>query len=282
MIIWLASYPKSGNTWVRALITSLLYTPNGEFNFEVIKKISQFPLREHFTPFTKECWNLNELSKYWIIAQERLNLDNKIKFLKTHHAMCKYNNQTFSNKENTLATIYIVRDPRNILTSLSYHYSKSIDEAKNFLLDPTHVIGSDKNTTKNNDIAALIGSWSNNLNSWKKYNPSNLLLIKYEELLTDTRSKLNDIILFLKKYIEVEVSDEKIDNIIRSTTFENLKNLEKKFGFAEGVEDEITKKKKNFFHLGKANDWKKLLSPEVEGEITKKFEKEMKELNYIN
>ena len=49
MIIWLASYPKSGNTWVRSIISTLLYSNDGNFNFELIKKVSQFPEKKYFT-----------------------------------------------------------------------------------------------------------------------------------------------------------------------------------------------------------------------------------------
>ena len=48
MIIWLASYPKSGNTWVRSIISSLLYSSDGDFNFDLIKKIKQFPEKKIF------------------------------------------------------------------------------------------------------------------------------------------------------------------------------------------------------------------------------------------
>ena len=48
MIVWLASFPKSGNTWVRAMISSLIYSDNGVFNFEIIKQIQQFPNKKHF------------------------------------------------------------------------------------------------------------------------------------------------------------------------------------------------------------------------------------------
>ena len=53
MIIWLASYPKSGNTWLRSIISSLIYSNDGNFNFEHIYKIRQFPNIEYFEPFTK-------------------------------------------------------------------------------------------------------------------------------------------------------------------------------------------------------------------------------------
>ena len=92
MIIWLASYPKSGNTWVRAIISSLIFSKDGDFNFSLIKNIKQFPVSEQFKQFTNKFESFEEIKKYWILAQETLNLDNQIKFLKTHHINCKIEN----------------------------------------------------------------------------------------------------------------------------------------------------------------------------------------------
>jgi hypothetical protein len=64
MIVWLASFPKSGNTWVRAMISSLIYSDNGVFNFEIIKKIQQFPIKKHFEKFTDKYQNVHELKKF--------------------------------------------------------------------------------------------------------------------------------------------------------------------------------------------------------------------------
>ena len=95
MIIWLASYPKSGNTWIRSIICSMLYSHNGLFNFNLLEKIKQFPSRKSFKDFTSDFQNINELKKFWILAQEKINLDQKIKFCKTHHINCKIDNFTW-------------------------------------------------------------------------------------------------------------------------------------------------------------------------------------------
>ena len=105
MIIWVASYPKSGNTWIRSIISSLVYTKDGIFDFPSIKKIDQYPQRRFFEYFTQDYNNIHEIKKHWITSQERINLDNKIKFFKTHHLNCKVDNYPFTNKECTRDTI---------------------------------------------------------------------------------------------------------------------------------------------------------------------------------
>ena len=136
MIIWLASYPKSGNTWVRSIISTLLYSNDGNFNFELIKKVSQFPEKKYFKEFIDDFGNFNKIKESWILAQDTINLDNQIKILKTHQGKYNVGKDSFTNDRNTLATIYIVRDPRTLVSSISNHYTLTLDEAFNFLMTP--------------------------------------------------------------------------------------------------------------------------------------------------
>ena len=99
MIIWLASYPKSGNTWVRSLIVSLLYSENGIFNFKLLEQILQFPDERYFSKFTQDMGNLNEIKKYWISAQIEINKDQKLRFFKTHHLNCTIGKDHFTDKK---------------------------------------------------------------------------------------------------------------------------------------------------------------------------------------
>ena len=278
MIIWIASYPKSGNTWLRSIITSLLYTTDGIFDFKLIKKIKQFPTRNQFQDFTKNFNDINEISKFWLLAQDKINLTEEIKFFKTHNLNCAVNKNSFTNKSHTLGTIYVVRDPRNLVNSIKNHYNKGNDEeAKNFLISKKILSRVPKDNEA--DIATLLGSWSDHYNFWTKRN-SNLLLIKYEDLILDTKKELERIIIYLKKFMTVEINPEKIKNILSTTSFDHLKNLENKGLFNENVYDS-KKNKIKFFNKGPSNDWTKVLDKKIQDDIEKIFYKEMKELGYI-
>ena len=278
MIIWIASYPKSGNTWLRSIITSLLYTTDGIFDFKLIKKIKQFPTRNQFQEFTKNFNDINEISKFWLLAQDKINLTEEIKFFKTHNLNCAVNKNSFTNKSHTLGTIYVVRDPRNLVNSIKNHYNKGNDEeAKNFLISKKILSRVPKDNEA--DIATLLGSWSDHYNFWTKRN-SNLLLIKYEDLILDTKKELERIIIYLKKFMTVEINPEKIKNILNTTSFDHLKNLENKGLFNENVYDS-KKNKIRFFNKGPSNDWTKVLDKKIQDDIEKIFYKEMKELGYI-
>ena len=283
MIIWIASYPKSGNTWVRSLLSTYLYTEDGSFNFNLLKKILKFPSKIYLKYFTKDFSDIKKISEYWISAQERINLfnENKSVLLKTHSALCTLENNSFTNKQNTQAVIYIVRDPRNVITSISNHYSLSIEESYDFMIDNKKILTSDRWGGEDFGISEVLGSWSQHYKSWQNIKFAPILNIKYENLIDDTKNSLITIINFLQKFTDAKIDEKKILKTIKSCNFENLREMEIKQGFDESAYSEQLEKKVNFFHLGKENNWEKLLRPEMEKKIRTTFNNEMKELNYI-
>ena len=279
MIIWLASYPKSGNTLVRSMLASLLFTQNGKFNINDLQYISNYPEGYHFEGLTNKLNSIDELSKFWTISQDKINKNNKINFLKTHHLRCGIGNYTFTNSKNTIGTIYIVRDPRDVIISFAQHHSLSIEEAKYTMFRNDAYEFPERE--KNPDLAlrTLLGSWSDHYNSWTKNN-KNLLFIKYENLIKNKKSELLRIIKFVNNYIKIPISETKINNCINSTTFESMKKNEEKGLFEENSFDKNGKKIK-FFNYGKEGNWKSILTKELVLNIEKKFQKEMSELKYI-
>ena len=281
MIIWIASYPKSGNTWIRSLLASYLYSDNGIFNFDLLKKIEQFPSRPYFEFFLKDFTDIKKVSDYWIAAQDRINLLNdRTIFLKTHNALCTLENNSFTNKRNTKAVIHVVRDPRNVLSSISNHYSMNIIESFNFITDKKRMLVSEKWRGKDFGIATALGDWSEHYKSWKniKFAPSKI--VRYEDLISNTEITFISILNFLKNFMDIDINKNKVKKAIDSCSFDILSNKEKKEGFDESITDKSSGKKIKFFNLGKKNDWKKLLDSKIEEQIRFKFNKEMKELGY--
>jgi hypothetical protein len=280
MIIWLASYPKSGNTWVRSIISTLLYSNDGNFNFELIKKVSQFPEKKYFKEFIDDFGNFNKIKESWILAQDTINLDNQIKILKTHQGKYNVGKDSFTNDRNTLATIYIVRDPRTLVSSISNHYTLTLDEAFNFLITPQIIGNSKRWEDKETGMKCLLGKWNDHYRSWTR-DKSNLLLIKYEDLIKNPENELEKIINFLKKYLNVETNKNKNKKILETTSFKSLKEMEQKSLFKENVLNKKDDSKVNFFHLGPANNWKDNLDEDIKNKIEKNFYQEMAKLEYL-
>ena len=284
MIIWLASYPKSGNTWMRAIISALVYSEDGLFNLNLLKKIDQFPEKKYLKDFVEDFSDFNSIKRNWIIAQDKINLDNNIKFFKTHQGKYTVGGDNFTNNENTKAVIYIVRDPRNVVTSISNHFTFTIEKSLKFMLSSS-VIGNKKSyeeslKDKESRILTLLGKWNDHYRSWTR-KKSNFLLIKYEDLILNPTAEIKKVSKFLKNYLKFEITESKIQNIVNTTTFENLKKLENEDLFNEGVLNKKTNSKVDFFNMGPKNTWEEILDKKISQSIEDNFSTEMKELGYL-
>ena len=292
MIIWLASYPKSGNTWLRTIIGQLFSDNFNKKNiFEKSKKIRVYPSKVDFEDLD-EIFKLSKFSTEdkkkilektiinWSSSQSKINLDNKIKIFKTHNMLCKLNVKdkpySFTNIENTIGVIHIVRDPRNIITSLKNHFSFENDgQAIKFMTNDNSTIGLDENK-----IPQFLSSWNNHYNSWKRF-PKNYILIRYEDLILDTKKEIKKLIDYLNNFFDFTVLNTDLERMINNSSFNNLKELERKGLFSENAINVKTGEVKSFFNLGHNNDWKKILEDETKKIIEKNFQKEMQELKYL-
>jgi len=278
MIVWLASYPKSGNTWVRLFLDTLLFRQDGNVNINNIK-IKQFPSKQDFSGLTDNIDDVNEFVKNCNLAQTRINLDNEIKFLKTHHAFWKNGNYAFTDLQNTLGVIHIIRDPRNVITSVLSHFNRdSYIHALEFIKNPLQCIGI-KGGKHGYDLMTIISSWGNHYSSWKKFEKNNLL-IKYENLINDPEKEFAKLCNFIEHILGLKFEKKLILRAIENCEFNNLKKQEASSGFSEGSTNKANLKNK-FFNLGPENDWKKLLNKEIKDEIEILFEKEMIETGYL-
>ena len=284
MIFWIASYPKSGNTWLRALISAYYYSKDGVFNQAFLKNIGQFPERSHFASFDYNMQKITDTTKFWIKAQEKINEDNKLRFFKTHNIYGAVNEFNFTNKKNSAGCIYIVRDPRNVITSLKNHYELSDTQALEWMTNSKKFIYNVENATKNGySDFQLLSSWSENYRSWKNQSEIPIKIIRYEDLLNETYAVFKDVLEFINKVLNIKekLNKNKIKNSVSSTFFHKLKNEEKKNGFAESVVSKKNRERIPFFNLGPDNDWRKILDKNQQSKLTDTFKDDLKELGYV-
>ena len=272
MIIWLASYPKSGNTLLRSMLSAYLFSNDGIFNFKLLPKIKQFPYNDILERLGIKSEEFNEIIKNSIKGQELFNKKNTVGFLKTHNMLFNYEKKyPFTNLENTLGVVYIVRDPRNVALSYSRHLDIDIEEAVKFITSGKAL---------KNDI---MGNWSENYQSWKAFMKHNkYLLIKYEDLITNREETFLKILKFIYslRNINFSIDTNKLKNVIETTSLDNLKKLEQKDTFNESAKDS-SGNKINFFDKGGKRNWSKELSQDMKVQLEKALNKEMRELGYL-
>ncbi|MDC2979012.1 sulfotransferase domain-containing protein [Pelagibacteraceae bacterium] len=289
-IFWLASYPKSGNTLIRAILSSLFFTVDGVFNFKLLEFIRQFESTYNIFKIKNlignDLYRLNDISvfyKYLLTIQKKKNLDYQedFKFFKTHSGNFSINNNAFTAEKNIRGVIYIIRDPRDICVSWANHSGVSYNQSVNFMTNESQSLlwlkGKNNLFNKRNMPASLLSSWDKHVTSWTADNwKFPLLIIKFEDLVYEKEKTLRVIAnFFINEYkFKFQNLDQKINNILKTTSFDNLKNQEIKSGFIEAQEG------RQFFKTGKKNQWINKLNKDQIYKIEEKFKVVMNKFNY--
>ena len=277
MIIWIASYPKSGNTYVRSFLSSYYYSKKGKFDFKLLLNIKQFPA---LTYSSKKSYTFLDAASNWIPNQKIHFKKDQFYFLKTHNSLEEYFGNKFTTSSETAGAIYITRDPRNVISSMCNHYSLDFNKAYAKMIDKNSSL-SFKTADEDYSNFTFLGTWSNHYWSWKNNMNFKTLIIRYEDLRDNTFEEFKKILNFVEelKGTNNDINEEKMVNSINSTNFSNLKNQEKIYGFGESA---VSKDGKtiNFFNLGFNNRWEKLLPKEISDKIKNQFMNELKDLKY--
>ncbi len=280
MIIWLASYPKSGNTWMRLFLKTYLSPGMQKINLGESIDISRsfvkdksFPSDEIIEKCNINFADFNEIAKNWETMQDYINLNNRTNYIKTHNALCTINGNKFTTEKNTSGAIYIVRDPRDVVISYSNYLGENIENTTDLMMESDR--GEEGEYKNQKYVRSLLGTWSDNYNSWKNFRSVDFLIIKYEDMLSNPESTFMKVLKYLEKLGELNVDKKKLSFAISETSFLNLQEQERISGFNENQSN------KPFFRQGLAGTWKKELKPEIQKKIENKFYKEMEELRYL-
>lgn len=276
MISWIASYPKSGNTFIRSFLASYLFSDTGKFDFDLLYNILQFPSLK----FSKtDLFSKKDAAQNWIYNQNFF-FNNKNTFLKTHNTLIEFEGYKFTSPKQTKGAIYIVRDPRNVVLSMSHHYSLTYEESFEKMINNEASL---LEKTFNNDHSnfTFLGSWSNHYKSWRDNNEFKVLFLKYEDFEENAEKEFKKILSFIyelknEKFI---INDKKFSNALKSTNFTNLKNKENIYGFEESIYSDKGKKL-NFFNFGFQNKWQKKLPNDIVKKINLSLKNEIIELGY--
>ena len=273
-LIWLSSYRKSGNTWVR-LFLSRLHRPDGidltRMQATGFMAAGRALLEEYL------CVSLADLTAEEIAALRpaayrtlaataaRTSL-----ILKVHEQFGRTpDGQWLFPPEATTGCVHIVRDPRDICLSLSAHEKVTVDRAISIMADPQRII-SHQGWRGMTQVSQLEGSWSDQTRSWLE-SPLPRLMVRYEDMLAAPEAVQGQIAAFCG----IEATQEQIRLAVEETRFDRLRDQEEVSGFKErpkGVE--------RFFREGRAGQWREVLNREQIDRIQRDHGEMMLQLGY--
>ena len=270
-IIWLASYPKSGNTWMRAFLHNLLRDPNESYD---INKITDFSTSDSSIDWYK-AQDKREWQEWKPIDVARMRRGAQLAicqtkrddvFVKTHNASVSFLGYPLVHQDLTAGAIYIVRNPLDVCISLSHHYGTDIDTTINILSDNS--IGS-----KTNDkiVYEVHKSWSIHVDSWTNPPRPGLAVLRYEDMLNNPVKAFGG----LAGFLGLKPPRQRLERAIERASFKTLRGQEDEKGFKE--KSPFAQK---FFREGRAGQWRDKLSQSQIDKVVDQHKEQMQRFGY--
>jgi hypothetical protein len=251
-IIWLASYPKSGNTWLRAFLHNYIAQPDTPYS---INRLIDFSVSECNAQFYRK-YDARPGSAYSIAEVQRMRpsvhrdfteLHPDLVFVKTHNASLTVHGVPLCTPEVTQGAIYIVRDPRDVAVSYSHYTGRNLDWIIEFM-------NKEQAANKASDVQVfeLLSSWSVHVDLWTRHKNPKLLVLRYEDLLEQPQASFGSVIGFLGD----QPDPARLDQAIAFSAFETLQAQEAEHGYVADGPDSPGP----FFRQGQAGQWREVLS----------------------
>lgn len=276
-IYWLASYPKSGNTWMRLLLQAW-YTGGKLDNLNkstIVKSdIDECAYQSVLAaPLPYYTDTQMALIRTAALFQMSTTCQHDRCILKTHHARVKVHEVELCPGFISSGAVYVVRDPRDVAVSLAAHINKSVDDTIELMANDQATIGFDPMFNKTSPIGHVMCSWSTHVRSWLTAKRMEVRVIRYEDLFTTegARKQLG----YMLELLKLEDEDtHRVSAAIEACEFDHLQALEDVHGFHEKTPWS------RFFRVGKAGQWKMQLTPAQVQRIQDDHGELMTELGY--
>ena len=271
-IVWLASYPKSGNTWLRAFLHNFLRDPERSHD---INKLTDLTAGESMT----------HLYRAQDPALDRHLTDERVRELrplvhrtisegspdtvlvKTHNALVEDGGYPLISLDLTAGAIYIVRNPLDVVISFSHHNRTTIDQMIEFM-------NTKSAATKSNEmnVYELYDTWSGHVASWTATPSATLHVMRYEDMLANPQRSFAAVV----KFLGIAAPRHRIERAVRLSSFQVLKEQERRQGFRERPA-----RVEAFFREGKAGQWKKVLTKEQVAAVVAAHREQMERFGYV-
>jgi len=272
-LLWLASYPKSGNTWVRLFLLNYLANRPEPMPINQAQRLgasdAAFALYRAVSgnPAIKPTDYDDILRLRPAVLERQAGNGADVNFMKTHCHNGTIGPGRLIPPHLTRGAIYILRNPLDILPSYADHYALSLEQAAEHLADRQNAVLGGGGVT-----AQYLGDWSHHVRSWTGERRFPVCTIRYEDLHSDPDRSFATILEFLG----IPRDDSRRERAIRASAFTELQRQESKSGFVEKSSGGT-----RFFRKGEAGGWRDSLSAELVDGICERHRAMMEKFGYL-
>ncbi len=271
-IVWLASYPKSGNTWVRMFLNSYFWGQEGRQDLNRLdlstyggsskSSYRQVTSRDVDALSDQEIMALTPNAHTFIASKH-----DRFVFVKTHNLLSTYYDIPLITPSVTHSALYILRNPLDMVLSVADHFGLDLDRAIDFLNDPN-------GSTAPNEtmVRQIFCSWKMNAKTWTEQSPFPVMVVRYEDLHDQPQESFTKILDFLG----ANPDPKQVARAVKQSSFKALRSMEKRDGFTER-----SRHSKAFFRVGKTGQWKSKLTSDQVNRIVRPNADLMKKFGYL-
>jgi hypothetical protein len=270
-LVWLASYPKSGNTWLRAFLANYFIDGPGPVSINDMQKIS---FGDSSAPAYADLGRCNPatLSPPQVTALrerhlERISRNGQVNFVKTHNAHSRISGRWLIPARLTRAAVYLIRDPRDMVLSYADHFALDPDKAAVAIASPQNVVPTNSRT-----VMQFLGNWSDHVRSWGRAKEFPVLVLRYEDLLSDPAAQFEKVL----RLIGAPIDPDTLAQATRFSSFDVLAAQEAAAGFREKGGAQT-----RFFRRGVSGQWRDALPDDIVAKITADHGAVMKRHGYL-
>jgi hypothetical protein len=271
-IVWLASFPKSGNTWTRVFLMNLFMNPSQPLSINEIHEMSPqdsgYDWYKLIDNRPRDRWTLAEVARlrHKVHAEIARHAPDLI-FVKTHSPLSSWEGVPTFNMKVTAGAVYIVRNPLDVVASYANHSGLDIDPMIAIMNKANYLAPGSESL-----VPHPIGSWSQNVETWTAKPHPGIHVMRYEDMVTRPEKTFGGLVQFL----QLPKDRKRLLKALKFSSFEQLSSQESKEGFKEG-----TKKAERFFRGGKTGGWRNELTTAQAQAIVNANRTQMERFGYV-
>lgn len=271
-IVWLASYPKSGNTWVRVFLANYLLNAEKPVPLNHVHRIAAGDsIAEFYRRIAGGHYDPEDYIGHLRLRDRVLKAVTgngaDVNMLKTHNARLFMHGTELIPARHTRSAIYILRHPLDVAVSYSRHYGITPAETALRLGRPDNGIGGDART-----VGQYLGNWSDHVRGWTESRDFPVHTMRYEDLKQDPHGCFAAML----DSLGVPVDQERLDRAVGFSSFDEMTRQESETPFLEKPEQA-----ERFFHSGRTGQWEDVLAPEDIEKIRRDHAAVMKKFGYL-